>query len=433
MGMHDSELYATRQESFKVNIRQGEVEDYKVSTSQGVSLRTIIDGKVGYAYTEAMDDQAVDFLIQSARDNAGIIESADPQVIFPGSDSYSAVEGYCQALADLTPQWKIEQAKRMEKAAWNVSDKVQTITSCALQSSDYSVQIINTKGLDLSYRGTVLYARVGAAVADGDLVQSGDAYRCYTDADHFDFEAVGREAVERALAKCAPINIPSRQMPVIIQNETFCDLLQTFEDSFSADAAQRGLSLLTGKEGEMIAAPLVTLMDDPLYPGGLNSRPFDDEGVACYTKAVVENGQLKTLLHNLKTAAKQGVQSTGNAAKAATFSPIAVAPSNFYLKPGQMSKADLLRQLGSGLLITELQGMHSGANGVSGDFSLAARGFVVEDGRVGQSVEEITVAGNFYQVLKDITHLADDLVFGMPSVSCVGSPSVLVSSLAISG
>ena len=190
------------------------------------------------------------------------------------------------------------------------------------------------------------------------------------------------------------------------------------------------MSLLAGKEGEKIAADCVTLMDDPHMPGGLASSPFDAEGVATKVKAVIENGKLTTLLHNLKTARKAGVRSTGNANKGGYAAPIGVSPSNFYFKPGNKTLAELMQDMGDGLVITEVSGLHAGANPVSGDFSLLAKGYIVEKGQKGRAVEQITVAGNFYALLKNIRAFGSDLEFvGSP----VGSPSVDVGEMNIAG
>ena len=180
----------------------------------------------------------------------------------------------------------------------------------------------------------------------------------------------------------------------------------------------------------MIASEVVTIIDDPLMDGGLASAPFDDEGVATFTKGLVSNGKLVTLLHNLKTAHKQGVKTTGNGFKSSYASSVGVSESNLYLQKGSMSFDDLMKEIGEGVIITDLAGLHSGANTVCGDFSLAAKGFYVEGGKKSFPVEQITLAGNYFDLLKNIVSIGDDLKFPM---SNVGSPSVIVEGLSIAG
>ena len=187
------------------------------------------------------------------------------------------------------------------------------------------------------------------------------------------------------------------------------------------------MSLLAGREGEEIASPLITITDDPLRKGGLATAAFDGEGSATCTKAVVERGVLKTLLHNRRTAKKQGVRTTGNASRAGGMH---VSPSNFYIEPGEQSLEELLQNAGSGLLITDLSGLHAGANPISGDFSLLSKGFVIRDGTQAEPVERITVAGNIYQLLKSVCAVGSDLEFpGSP----IGSPSVDAGMMPVSG
>ena len=174
-------------------------------------------------------------------------------------------------------------------------------------------------------------------------------------------------------------------------------------------------------------------MDDPHRAGSASSAPFDGEGVATVVKAVIGDGRLNTLLHNLKTAKKQGVETTANAARASYASPVGVAPTNFYFAPTEVDFEGMLAKLGDGLLITELQGMHAGANPITGDFSLAAKGFEVRGGKRAGAVAQITVAGNFYEVLENVETVGGDLEFLPPSTSCFGSPSVLVKRLSVAG
>lgn len=164
--------------------------------------------------------------------------------------------------------------------------------------------------------------------------------------------------------------------------------------------------------------------------GGYGTQPFDSEGVSGKNKAVIENGVLKTLLYNRRTAKKDGVASTGNGFKIGLTGSVKTAPTNFYLAKGMLSQEALLAQMGDGLLLTSLMGLHAGTNAVSGDFSLSAEGFRIKGGRIDTPVEQITVAGNFYQLLAEVEEIADDLYFGSGGV---GSPSVLVRGLAIAG
>ena len=245
--------------------------------------------------------------------------------------------------------------------------------------------------------------------------------------------AVWKAAAEEALSGLEAKQVLSGAYRALLRNDVAGTMLSTFSGVFSADNAQRGLSRLKGREGEAVAAACVTLMDDPHRPGSASSAPFDGEGVATVPKAVIEDGRLTTLLHNLKTAHKQGVATTANASRAGYASPVGVAPTNFYFRPTDEGFDAMLARLGDGLLITDLQGMHAGANPITGDFSLAAKGFTVKGGKIEAPVNQITVAGNFYDLLMHIEAVGGDLEFHAPGASCFGSPSLLVKGLSVAG
>jgi PmbA protein len=207
-----------------------------------------------------------------------------------------------------------------------------------------------------------------------------------------------------------------------------------FSAIFSAESAQKGLSALAGKEGEIIAAECVTLVDDPFHPENPSPRNFDGEGCPTATKNVIENGRLNTLLYNMKTAAVAGRETTGNASKAGYDAPVGIRPFTMYLANGTMTEEELLAKAADGVYITNLAGLHAGASPISGDFSLQSSGFKIEGGKKTDYIKAFTVAGNFYDMLKNVVALADNcrLPRAMGSTT-FGAPSVLVDGLSVAG
>ena len=434
-GLTEYEAYFKQGDSFRVTVFNGELDAYDVNTSVGLSFRAIHNGRMGYAYTEAFDDAAVEMLVERVIGNAGVIENDDPQFIFAGSPKYATVDGFSPAIDTLSAEAKIDMVKTMEQSAKAASERIKSVQYCTVMQGGGSVRLVNSKGLDLSFRSNMLGAYL-MALAEGQdgKVSTGFKTKLAVRPSDVDVEALGRSAAERALERQGAVCVPSGSYDIALLNEVAVDFLETFAGVFSAEEAQRGKSQLAGQEGRAIAAPCVSIVDDPLRPEGFGSAPFDDEGVATYTKQVVERGTLTTLLHNLKTAAKAGVQSTGNAAKAGLAGSVRVSPSNMFIQPGEMTQQELFAKLGDGLLIAELDGLHAGANPISGDFSLSARGFKIEGGKKTVPVEQITLAGNFFTVLKSIDTVASDLEFGFPSgAGCIGSPTLLIKGLSVAG
>lgn len=429
-GFNECEIYFSDGESISISVYEGEVEKYNLAKSFGLSFRGKINGKMGYSYTEILDEAAIDMLINSAKNSANLIENDDETFIYGGDKIYSEVKTYSEELENIDPATMIDLALDLEKEAKNYSDKVVNINGCKISYSSSNYGIYNSKGLELTNKDNILTSYVVPVVQDESGKNDGVGYVVASSLEEVKPKEMAAQGVEEALSKLGGKSIPSGSYNTIIYNEAMVQLLETFAGTFSADAAQKGLSLLKGKEGEMIASPIVTIVDDPLMDGGLASAPFDDEGVATFTKELVHEGKLNTLLHNLKTAHKQGVKSTGNGFKASYASSVNVSESNLYLRAGEKSFQDLIKEINEGVIITDLAGLHSGANTVSGDFSLAAKGFYVENGKKTFPVEQITLAGNYFDLLKNIVAIGNDLKFPM---SNVGSPSVIVTGLSIAG
>ena len=429
-GFEDCEIYYTDGEDISITIYEGEVEKYNLDKSFGLSFRGMLNGKMGYSYTEILDDKAIDMLIKNAKEASKCIESTDEQFIYEGDKYYSKVQTYSEKLENIDAAKLIEIALDLEKQTKEYSDKVVNISSCKVSYSSSKNGIYNTKGLELSNKGNLIIAYVIPIVEDNNEKQDGIGYKIADSLEEIDTKEIAKQGVKEALSKLGGSTISSGNYKTIIYNEAMASLLETFADIFSGEAAQRGLSLLKGKEGEVIASNIVSIVDDPLLDKGLASTPFDDEGVATFKKDIVSNGVLNTLLHNLKTAHKANVKTTGNGFKASYSSSVSVEPTNFYIEKGEASIKELMKEVKEGIMVTDFAGLHSGANAITGDFSLAAKGFYIKDGKKEYPVEQITVAGNFFDLLKNIKFIGNDLNF---PISSVGAPSVIVEGLSVAG
>ena len=419
--------------SFEVSVKDGEILQYSVSDSTGLGFRVLRNGRTGTASTQILDEEAVAQLVDGALENAALVESEDEQFMFPGSPEYPKLALFSPAVEAMTAAEKIGMAKQLEQLALRQDPRIQQVEECAVFSSSDARTMTNTLGLNVSTEVNLLGGYVVVVAREGEKVNTGFKVFFTSDPAQVDLEAVAKAAAKEAIDGLDGAPVPSGRYRVLLRNDVAGNLLATFAGIFSADNAQRGLSRLKGREGERIAAECVTLMDDPHRAGSASSTPFDGEGVATRVKAVIEGGRLNTLLHNLKTARKQGVETTANAARESYASGVGVAPTNFYFAPSDTGFDDMLEQTGDGLLITDLQGMHAGANPITGDFSLAAKGFRIEGGRLTAPVNQITVAGNYYELLADIEAVGGDLDFRSPGTSCFGSPSLLVKGLSVAG
>ena len=432
-GFSACEVYYAAGSSFSATVFGGEITDYSAADERGLGFRGLVDGKMGYASSQALDEDAVELLVEGARENAKLIESTDEQFLFAGAKRYATVDNFNPEVDEVSVADKIALCKSLETLAAQADARIRPEAEATVFSESGNVEIVNTLGLHVQRRWNLIGGGVQPVASEDGRTSSGFALFYENDPRKIDAEKTAREAAKEAVDGLSAESVPSGAYRVLLRNDVAAQMLGTFSGVFSADLAQKGLSLLKGREGERIAAECVTIVDDPHMPGQPSSTPFDGEGVPTFRKEIVSGGVLSTLLHNLKTAKKQGVSTTANAVRPGYSSPVGVAPSNLFIQPSNLRLEDMLDVLGDGLLITDLQGWHAGADAVSGDFSLPARGYRVEGGRIAGSVHQITLAGNFFSLLKDVEAVGGDLKFPSPSNVAFGSPSLLLPALSVAG
>lgn len=427
------EIYYQSAKNISISVFNGEIEKYALSEEGGLSYRAIFDGKMGYTYSERIDDIDPISLVEEAIGNAKVIEAEDEVFIYGGKDQYAEVETYNPDSEKRQMKDKIEFMLKLEKALLNSDTRVKRMAGNNLSETVAVRQIINSKGLELSETSNYCFAYATVVVeADGDT-RTGMGYDVSDDFAKLSVDKIVDMAVEEALKMLGAKPIDSVKCPVVVKNEVFGQFLSAFNSLYSAERVQKNLSKLKGKLETQIASDLVTIYDDPHLEKGLSTTAFDAEGVATKKKALVEKGVLKTYLHNLKTAKVDGTVTTGNASKGSFKGTVGIAPFNVYLDKGTKTFDQMISEVDYGVYIVSLQGLHSGINGISGDFSLQCYGYVIENGKITIPTSQITVSGNFFDLLMDISDLSDDLTFSLLGSGYTGAPSVRIKALDISG
>lgn len=239
-------------------------------------------------------------------------------------------------------------------------------------------------------------------------------------------ESIGQEAARRAVRRLGARRVPTKRVPVVFDQETAGSLLANVCSAVSGYGLYKRASFLVDQLGQTIASDRITIYDDGRMAGGLGSRPFDGEGVATRKNTIVERGVLKHYLLDTYSGKKLGLPSTGNASRSVGESP-SVGPTNFYLVPGVKTPAEIIGSVKEGLYLTEVIGF--GINMVTGDYSRGACGFWIENGELTFPVEEITIAGNLKQMLKDIELVGNDLVFR----GRIASPTLKIAEMMVAG
>lgn len=422
-GIEDIQVYMSSGTQFDIEVFNGELEKYTIADTATLEVKGIYDSKMGTVSTEVINDEIIDFVIDSIVASANAIDSEDEVFIYEGDKEYREVTGLLNPeLEAVEAAVKIADTLALEQKVKAMDDRVKMVQTFYSQSRQ-KVIIKNSKGLNLEKESNNGLFGVYVIASDGKDQRTAIEYIQSNEYADFDFDLIAKLGAEKATALLGALPCESGEYEILLKNDASSSLLGPHLSMFSAEAVQKDVSLLKGKVGEQIGSELITIVDDPFMLKSTRSGSFDDEGVATKYKEIVKDGKLTGFLHNLKTAKKANTTSTGNG-----FGRI--APTNFYVKPGALPFDDAVKSMKKGLVITSLQGTHSGANPISGDFSLQASGFLVKDGVIERPVALITVAGNYLDLLHDVEAVCDDLKFGF---SFIGSPSLKIKKLIVSG
>ncbi|MBQ8578060.1 MAG: TldD/PmbA family protein [Clostridia bacterium] len=432
-GITEYELYYSEDASISAETYRDEISAFSSSVGGMLLYRCIVDGKIGYASTEALDEAEMDALVARAAVNAACIEKDEEAIIFGGAtkEDYHTVP----AVQFTMPTAAVirDEAMKCRDIIYAADKRMADGTECGAFAGQSTVRLFNSKGLDLGISVGNCGEYLQALLDNGEEKQYDYdfLYNHFGEDNREELVSIADKVVAGADAKFGAGLVKTGKYNVIFDHKQMKAMLSTFLSTFYAENAQKGLSLLKGKVGETIAADCITITDNPFYEKNPMQIPFDGEGVPTRCKNVIENGVLKTLLYNLTSAKKDGVETTGNASRSAAS--IGTRAYSFYINPGEMTRDELFAKAGNGIYVTEMKGFHAGANAVTGDFSIESAGFLIEDGKIGAPVKSFTVAGNFFELLKQISAIDNVLEMKAPGFSQIGSPDVLVPGMSIAG
>jgi PmbA protein len=322
---------------------------------------------------------------------------------------------------------RIEDARTAEAAARKCDTRIDNSEGSQVSSDFAHVAFGNSAGFFGEYE-----AASHSLFSEPVARQNGSLQRDYwmtvarSLSDLEDPAEVGRHAAQRALRRLGATRTPTCEVPVIFDPMTASSLVGQLASCVNGYSVYRQTSFLAGRLGDSIAASSITVLDDGRRPGGLGSKPFDGEGLPTRRTTVVDAGTLTSYLLDSYSAKKLGLQSTGNAARG-TGGPPTAAPTNLWLEPGTQTLDEIIASTERGLLVTELIGM--GFNPVTGDYSRGAAGLWIEGGEIMHPVEEITIAGNFGDMLADIDTVGSDLLW----LGRIASPSVRIAKMTVAG
>jgi PmbA protein len=428
----DAEAYAGWNRKTEVRARGGEVEALTSSESRGVGVRLLAGGRLGYAWAADPSTQEAEELLDAARASARH-STVDEANVLPSAARAEPLPGlYRPAVSELPSERKVALAIELERAAISAQSDVRKVEDVVYADAVSRVAVASTVGVEASYERTDCWCVVAALAERDGETQSGFSFRVAREPDELAWEEAAAEAAERGARLLGGTKPQTERVPVLLDPWAAASFFGVLASALSAEEVQKGRSLLAGLVGEQVASEALSLVDDGRLEDGPDAAPFDDEGVPTGRTPLIEGGILRGFLHNTHTARREDVSSTGNASRPSYRGVPGVAPSNLFVEPGPDDRAALLRRAGRAVYVQEVSGVHSGANPVSGEFSVGATGMRVDGGSLTEPLREMTIASTIPEVLKGIVAAGSDLRF-FPGGGAIGTPTLLIGEMTVAG
>ena len=431
-GASGAEAYVEDSTGREIRVWGGEVESLTESAQRGLGVRAWLDGRVGYAYGTDLAESGIDAIAAAAVESAHAADSDEHAAAPTNADSAPELDGLVDASIDAVPTAeKVEIALATESAALG-AEAVSGVEQTVYAEDSTSVAIATSAGGPRGYRATTAYAFLQAHAGQGDSIESGLGFGVARGPAGLDPDAIGGEAAGRASSMLGARKPASRSCPVLLDPTVAASLVGLIGGTLSADAVQRGRSPFAELLGSSVGSKALELVDDGLANGGLATAPFDAEGVPCSRTPLIESGELKSFLYDSYTARRGGEVSTGNASRAGYRSPPSVSTSNLLVAEGERSIEELLADADGGIYITDVAGLHSGVNPVSGTLSVGASGIEISGGELAEPASEFTIASDLISMLGNVQATASDARW-VPFGGSVRTPAILIGEMAIGG
>jgi PmbA protein len=431
-GATDAEAYASEDAGREIRAQGGEVESLTAATQRGIGVRAWIGRQVGYAFGTDLSEAGIAAISARAAEAARVADedefagppSADGATVDLQLSDPSVAEWPADRVADLT--------LAIERAALDADQRVAAVEQAVYADSAERVAIASSTGIDGEFERSSCYGYVQVLAEGDDGRETGLGFDLGRGPDAIDPAAIGREGAERATAMIGARKPESRSCPVVLDPTVAASFIGLIGQGLGAGAVQRGRSPFADRLGAEIAGEALVIHDDGLDPEGSASSPFDGEGVPCRRTALVEGGALRTYLYDTYTARRGGASSTGNAGRGGYRSQPSVSTSNLIVSPGALGFEELLHEAGEGVFITDVAGLHSGVNPVSGDFSVGASGRAIRGGELAEPLREFTIASDLVSMLVAV-RAAGRTPRWVPFGGSISTPSLLIGAMTVAG
>jgi len=420
-----------------IDVRHGKLESIEHEDSRGVGLRAFVETSKGLAFASAStSDVSEKGLKQLAKQvvNMANISEPDPDAMPPVDADHPSpkeIQAWKQKHPHQPHGWSTEQAKEAalscEASALAYSDKISNSEGASASFGETTIAYAASDGFVADYERASSSLSISVIAGEDESMQRDYAYtRAKVASELRSAAEVGQEASERTLRLLGASGLSSRTATVIFEPRIATSILSHLVSAINGRAILQKRSFLNDAVNEKIFPDFIHISDNPDHPEGMGNRLFDGEGSRCLARNIIEEGKLTGFLTDRYAAKRLGTTPTGHARRGLT-GDTGIGTSNLILQPGTVDLDAILHDIHDGVLITELMGF--GINGVTGDYSRGAAGFLIENGKLSRPVQAFTIAGNLKDMFANISHIGNDLTwFGSTAV-----PSIAISNMTIAG
>jgi PmbA protein len=430
------EVYVARGHDTEVRAYNGEVESLSSATSAGVGIRVLLDegaeagARLGFAWAGSLDPEVVALTLAEARDNAAYA-TPDPDVVFARPDGVAAadIDLWDPTLAGTATDDKVAMALDLERRV-RADDRIRQVSSADYGDSRVEVALASTTGISAFTRRTSVFLSVSAIAGEGVDSQTGSGFSVARGIGGIDPDRAAADAVTRAVRMLGATKAGSGRYTVVFDPRVVSTLLAVVSGALSGEAVVKGRSFFAGRMGEEVAMPEVTLVDDPTDPRAFSAGVYDAEGLACRRNVLIAEGRLTGFVYDTVSARRAGTTSTGSAVRGGYAGTPGAGCRALQLTAGPLDQAAILADVGQGLYVQSVTGVHSGVNAISGDLSVGAEGLLIEGGELTTPVREVTVASTLQRMLQSIVHIGADVEW-LPGLAA--GQTLAVADMQLSG
>jgi len=403
------EAFVSRDSETDIRVYEGEVEHFVSAQSEGIGIRVIRDGRTGFAYAGTLDPSAIADVLAEARDNLEF-GTPDEWAGLAEPDGVDVVEQalWNEALAACPTDRKIALTKELERLTLGADSRVR-VDDANYADVFAEMAVATTTGIRRNGRENGCFVSVSTLADDGDETQTGFGFSVGRSPDEFDLAKAAREAADRATRLLGATKPASKRLTVVLDPYVTAMFLGVISSTLNGEAVAKGRSLFKDRLGDQVANPLLTLVDDPTNSLAYTATDLDGEGLAARRNALIDQGVLQQFVHNSYSARRANTRSTGNAVRGGFKGTPGVGCLALQLAPGTRDQAALIADVDDGVLVQSVQGLHSGVNPISGDFSVGASGLLISNGTVGAPVREFTIASTLQRMLLDVVEVGGDI------------------------